>query len=86
MATIEANDQGDLFIPAGLLGAAEPRARYVVEVVGKSVLLRRVVEGETPVWQRSPEERVKSWLEWVNAPRPPVPDIPLEAMRRENIY
>jgi predicted DNA-binding antitoxin AbrB/MazE fold protein len=35
--------------------------------------------------QRNPEEWIKRFREWANQPRD-VPDLPDEALRRENIY
>lgn len=86
MATIEVNGNGDLVLPAEVLGSVAPHAQFEVQVSQGTVILVPVNVGETPLWERSPEEQVKSFLEWANTPRPPAPEIPLEALRRENLY
>ena len=88
---LETDESGSLRLPAETLGHPRPRSRYIVEADGVTLVVRPEAneQGQFPsskFQQRSPEERVKAFLEWVNMPRPPVPHIPLEALRRENLY
>lgn len=86
MATLETNDEGGLNLPAELLGAVKPHAKFELEKLGDMLILRPA-DQERPFWQRTNK---KEWLEefqkWTEAPRPPVPDISLESLRRENMY
>ncbi len=56
---IEADERGLLLVPVGMLGAAQPHSRYVVEVVGKKL----IVEPEPTEEQR--RQTYEAWLkEW----------------------
>ncbi len=56
---IEADEQGLLRVPTEMLGAAQPHGRYLVEVVGKKL----IVEPEPTEEQR--RQTYESWLkEW----------------------
>ena len=56
---IEADEQGLLRVPVDMLGAVQPHGRYVVEVVGKKL----VVEPEETAEQR--QEAYEQWKhEW----------------------
>ena len=86
MATLETNDDGGLHLPAELIGAAKPHAKFELEVFG-DVLVLRPADKDRPFWQRTTKkEWLKAFQQWAEAPRPPTPDISLESMRRENIY
>jgi hypothetical protein len=82
---LETNANGELRIPAGVLGTG-PRARFRLEQEGHA--LRLVPEGcharrET----LSPEERAQVFRDWVaSLPKREGPAIPSEALRRENLY
>ena len=85
-ATIQADDNGALVVPAGLLGCVDPGARFSVEPHGDVVVLRREA-GEAERWWGSttPAERI-AWLEeWISS-LPPSPPLPREATRRDSMY
>jgi hypothetical protein len=86
MATLETNDDGGLNLPAELVGAIKPHAKFDLEKLG-DVLILRPAEKKHPFWQTaSREEWIKAFQEWTELPRPPTPAISLESMRRENLY
>ena len=82
---VEVNEDGALYLPAELIGHAEPHTRYVVEPQGESFVLRP--EGKPqPFWKTAtPEERVKRFEEWVSSHKEG-PNLPDEALSRESIY
>lgn len=86
MAILEANDEGGLYLPPEVIGETKPHMRFRLEKTAGMLVL--VAEGEeAPFWQRAtPEEWVRSFRQWANAPRPAAPEIPIEAFRRENLY
>ncbi|MDQ4074850.1 MAG: hypothetical protein M3220_01250 [Chloroflexota bacterium] len=82
---LEVDEQGELHVPAELLGNAMPHTRYVVETAGDIVILhpersRSIRETATP------EERAEGIRQWAYYPRPAAPILSLEAISRENIY
>jgi hypothetical protein len=86
MATLETNDDGGLNVPAELLGAVKPHAKFELEVRGDTLILRRADKNQ-PFWQRAtPQERAEMFRKWAELPRPATPDISLESLRRENLY
>ncbi|MGW8256790.1 MAG: hypothetical protein ACWGMZ_04825 [Thermoguttaceae bacterium] len=86
MATLETNDDGGLTLPAELLGAAKPHAKFELEVLG-DILILRPADKNKPFWQRAtPQQRAEMFRQWAEAPRPPVPELSLESLRRENLY
>ena len=82
---LETNDVGELQIPAGALDAG-PHARFRLEYEGN--VLRLIPEAQQALWETlSPQERARSFLEWVDRlPKRGGPPIPAEALRRENMY
>jgi hypothetical protein len=83
---VEVNEDGALYLPAELIGHAEPHTRFVVEPQGEALLLRPEAESQ-PFWATAtPMERVERFLEWANQERPEAPVLPLEALSRESIY
>jgi hypothetical protein len=86
MAILEVGDDGVLHVPASLLGGAKPHTQFQLDTVGDMAVLRPASERE-PYWKRAtPAERAETFLRWAAAPRPPAPDLPPEAFRREQIY
>lgn len=86
MATLEANDDGGLNLPAELIGAVKPHAKFELEILG-DVLILRPADKERPFWQRATaQQRAEMFRQWAESSRPPTPDISLESMRRENLY
>ena len=81
---LETNARGELEIPAGVLGAG-PHARFRLEQEGP--ILRLVPEAHPLGTTLSPDERVRTFHEWVaQLPKRKGPAIPAETLRRENLY
>jgi hypothetical protein len=86
MAIVETTDNGDLLLPAQLIGDTAPHTAFELRIAGKTLILNPL-DSERPFWQRAtPEERAEAFRKWANEPRPPAPAIPDEALRRENMY
>lgn len=86
MATLETNDDGALYLPPELIGGVRPHAKFELEVVGDLLLLRPLGK-EEPFWRRAtPQQRAEAFRRWADSPSPPAPDLPDEALRRENLY
>lgn len=82
--SLETNARGELEIPAGVLSAG-PHARFRLEEEGP--ILRLVPEAHPHSETRSPDERARTFHEWVaRLPKRRGPAIPAEALRRENLY
>ena len=82
---VEVNEDGALYLPAELIGHAEPHTHYVVDPQGEALLLRPETESQ-PFWATAtPEEWVKSFEEWVSSHKEG-PNLPDEALSRESIY
>ncbi|MCW5982193.1 MAG: hypothetical protein KIT09_29165 [Bryobacteraceae bacterium] len=84
--TIQADENGALFVPAGLVGRVAPGARFSVEPHGDVVILRRE-PGEAERWWETttPAQRV-AWLEeWIRG-LPASPPLPQGATRRDSMY
>ncbi len=82
--TLETDDRGVLQLSADLLGNTPPRTRYVVEVRGAELRLRR--EDGLPLWQTATaRERASAFREWATRPRQS-PGLPDEALRRDSFY
>jgi len=78
---------GKVVLPREVLDSLRLGAPYEVEVEGSVVRLSPAAEEEHPLWEtQSPEEWVKSFLSWMNEPKPSVPHLSDEAFRRENLY
>jgi hypothetical protein len=86
MATLETNDEGALYLPPELIGGARPHAKFELEILGDALLLRPA-DKDQPFWRRATgPERAEAFKRWASAPRPPAPELPDEALRRENLY
>lgn len=81
---IEVDDEGNIMLPRDIIGKARPHTRYEVDVEGNTVTLRRL-EGQQALMADA-QEWIRSFLEWMESPRPSAPMLPDEALRRENIY
>jgi hypothetical protein len=82
---VEINEKGELKLPEELLGRVKPHTRFEVELQGETLVLSPAT-AKKRFWETATTEE---WLEafgrWVDS-LPPGPDIPLEALRRENLY
>ena len=86
MAMLETNDDGGLNLPPELLGAAKPHAKFELEVLGDTLILRPV-DKDQPFWRRATaQQRAEMFRQWAEASRPAAPDISLDSLRRENMY
>jgi hypothetical protein len=82
---LEVDEQGSLRLGPAELGDVEPHVRYILEVVGETLILRP--DKASPFGETStPAERAEAIRRWANLPRPPAPALSDEALRRENIY
>ena len=81
---VETNEEGVLTLTRDLLGGAEPRTRYVVELQGEVLVLRP--DRPQPFWKgATPQQRVEAWKNWP-ASHPEGVGLPDEALRRESMY
>jgi len=81
--TIEAIYENGIFRP---LKSVDLPENSVIEIdlhLPKDAEAEQLTEAEQ--LQRNPEEWIKVFTEWANTPRD-VPDLPDEALRRENMY
>ncbi len=83
---LEVDEQGALRVPPEALGDAKPHTRFVLEKQGEAIMLTRGETGKSRFSEGTPEERVQAFLRWANRKRPPALPIPLESLRRENLY
>ncbi|MBI3947805.1 MAG: hypothetical protein HY321_17930 [Armatimonadetes bacterium] len=82
---VEVNEAGALTLEPEVLGHVKPHTRYLVERDNGTLVLRPAEK--LPFWATAtPEERARAILEYASRKRPPAPDLPDEALRRENIY
>jgi hypothetical protein len=82
---LEVNEQGALYLPPELLGNAKPHTRYVLGVQGDTLILHP--EKPQPFWvTATPQKQAEAFRKWASMERSPAPTLPLEALRRENIY
>ncbi len=80
---IQANENGTLIVPAGLV---QPGAKYTVEPRGDVVILRRELSNGNTWWETTtPDQRI-AWLEEWIANLPPAPALPREATHRDSMY
>lgn len=81
---LETKSSGELEIPARVLGAG-PHARFRLEREGQ--ILRLIPEAHPLQGTLSPGERARIFRDWVTRlPKRRGPAIPVEALRRENLY
>jgi hypothetical protein len=83
---IEPNDRNELVIPLDRVKKLKRSARYKVDASGDVITVTPARVRRSARSRREAEEWVKSFLEWANEPKPPVPHLPDEAFRRENLY
>lgn len=81
---IESDDNGNLVLPRDLLGLPKPHAKYQVNVEGNTLMVSPAEEELRD--KEEAEKWVKSFMEWMDEPVPPVPELSDEALRRENMY
>ena len=86
MATVETSDDGGLHLPAELLGAVRPHAKFELQVLGGNLLLRPVERDALFRRGATPEERTVAFRHWAARPGPPAPDVPDESLRCEDLY
>ncbi len=85
MTILETGDNGDLRVPAKLIGGVKPHTPFELQVTGE-VLTLRPLAGQQPFWRRAtPAQRAEAFRKWAAA-CPPVPRLPDEALQRENWY
>jgi hypothetical protein len=92
-AIVEVSETGTLQLPTEILQEIQPNTRFVVEVEsvrdseGKQYrLILSPVTPEQPFWATAtPEERAERFHQWVQSHKDS-PNLPDEALRRENIY
>jgi len=81
---VEIDAHGALQLPADLLAALKPPARYIVELDGATLILH---PAEPPLWATaSPAERADAVRRWAALERPTTPVLADTALSRENIY
>jgi hypothetical protein len=82
---VEVSESGTLQLPAEILQAIRPNTRFVVEVESDRLILSPVPP-EQPFWATAtPEERAERFHQWIQCHKDS-PNLPDEALRRENIY
>ncbi len=82
---IEVNEKGELVLPREMLGATMPHTRFEVETEGNTLKLVPL-KAELKRTEEEAARWVQAFLDWAGQPRPVVPILPDEAMRRESIY
>ncbi len=89
-AEVEVEREGDTIVlrPAGSGGELPEEKRWVHGVYkGRRVLKRLGPHGEPPLYETATaSEGADLWRDWVRESRTEGPSIPLEALRREEIY
>ena len=85
MTILETGDNGDLRVPAELIGGVKPHTPFELQVTGK-VLTLRLLAGQPPLRQHTtPAQRAEAIRQWA-ATCPSVPHMPDAAFQRENWY
>ncbi|WP_250121731.1 hypothetical protein [Chroococcidiopsis sp. CCMEE 29] len=83
---VEISATGTLQLPPQILQAIQPNTRFRIEVEEENRLILSPVSSEQPFWATAtPEERAERWHQWVQSHKNG-PNLPDEALRRENIY
>ena len=83
---VEPNDKDELVIPLGRVKKLQRSARYKVDASGDVMIVRPVRRRARAKEDTEAEEWVKSFREWVEGLDPRAPNLPDEALRRENLY
>ncbi len=82
---VEVDEHGAIQLPAELLLAVKPHTRFVLEIQGVNLVLRRV-EGQ-PFWATAtPQQRAAAARRWAALERPAAPPLSDAAVSREQIY
>ncbi|MGB5960672.1 MAG: hypothetical protein WBG73_08450 [Coleofasciculaceae cyanobacterium] len=82
---VEVSEAGILQLPTEILQAIGTNTRFVIEVKSDRLILSPVPP-EQPFWATAtPEERAERLMQWVQSHKDG-PNLPDEALRRENIY
>ncbi len=82
---VEVNDSGALYLPAEILAALKPNARFMVEVKNETLILHPETS-DLPFWSTAtPGERAERLMQWVESHKEGA-NLPEDALRRENIY
>ncbi|BAY49748.1 hypothetical protein SAMD00079811_73770 [Scytonema sp. HK-05] len=82
---VEINEDGVLHLPSKILEAIKPNTRFVVEVNNGRLILHPQSNPQ-PFWvTATSEERAEGLMQWVLSHKEG-PNLPDEALRRENIY
>jgi hypothetical protein len=86
VTTLETSDDGTLHLPPELIGGVRPHAKFELEVMGDTLLLRPA-DRASPFWRHATaQQRAEAFQHWAKASRPAAPDLPDESLRRENLY
>lgn len=81
MAILETNDDGWLHVPPEFIANVGSHAKFEVEVLGNTLILRPTDKG-SPYWQKATSrQRAEAFRNWVNLPRPSAPDLTDEESR-----
>lgn len=82
---VELDERGAIQLPRDVLASVQPHTRFVLEVLGETIVLRPVTG--LPFWQTAtPLERAEAVRQWAALERPAAPPIPDEALRRDQMY
>lgn len=82
---VEVNEDGVLCLPTEILEAIKPNTRFVVEVNNGRLILYPQSKSQ-PFWATATtEERSERLMQWVLTHKDG-PNLPDEALRRENMY
>lgn len=82
---VEIHEDGTLHLPAEVLEAIKPNTRFLIEVDREKLILHPELKPQ-PFWATAtPAERAKRFREWSQSHQDG-PNLPDEALRRENIY
>lgn len=85
MSTIvELDEQGAIRLPEDVIAALQPRARFVVERQGVTLILHPV--GRRFGVDTSPSDRVAAVRMWAALERPAAPALANEVLSRDYIY
>lgn len=82
---VEVNEDGTLNCKREILEAIKPNKRFVIEVNNQKLILSPEKTSQ-PFWATAtPKERAEHLMQWVLSHKKS-PNLPDEALRRENIY
>ncbi|MFQ4136404.1 hypothetical protein PGN35_008790 [Nodosilinea sp. PGN35] len=83
---VEVSETGTIQLPPQVLDAIRPNTRFRIEVSDENRLILFPVGSGLPFWATAtPQERAERWHQWVQSHKNG-PNLPDEALRRENIY